>query len=59
MVSVRYYGGAMRPLPVAFAGGASGFWRVQRIDAVIGESLPTTEWLTMLEGEAARSPSFT
>jgi len=47
----------MRPLPVAFAGGASGFWRVQRIDAVIGESLPTTEWLTMLEGEAARRPA--
>jgi len=33
----------MRPLLVVFAGGASGPWGIQRIDAVIGESIPITE----------------
>ena len=41
----------MRPLLVVFTGGASGPWRIQRIDAIIGESLPITERLTVLEGE--------
>ncbi len=44
----------MRPLLVVFAGGASGPWRIQRIDAVIGESLPITERLAVLEGEGNR-----
>jgi chlorite dismutase len=47
----------MRPLLVIFAGGASGPWRVQRIDAVIGEALPITERLEVLEGETARHPA--
>jgi chlorite dismutase len=41
----------MRPLLVAFAGGGSGPWGIQRIEPVIGESLPTTERLAVLEGE--------
>ena len=47
----------MRPLLVVFAGGASGPWRVQWIDAVIGESLPITERLAVLEGEGTRHPA--
>ena len=54
---VLYYEGPMRPLLVVFAGGASGPWRIQRIDAVIGESLPITERLAMLEGEGTRHPA--
>ena len=42
----------MKPLIVVFAGGTSGPWRIQRIDAVIGESLPVTERLAVLEGES-------
>jgi chlorite dismutase len=38
------------PLLVTFAAGASGEWRVDRIDAVIGESLPAAERLAVLEG---------
>ncbi len=47
----------MRPLLVVFAGGAGGPWGIQRIDAVIGESLPITERLAMLEGEGTRHPA--
>ena len=46
----------MRPLLVVFAGGASGPWRIQRIDAVLGESLPIAERLLVLEGEEAGHP---
>ncbi len=41
----------MRPLLVTFVGGASGPWRVQRTEPVVGESLPMTERMSMLEGE--------
>ena len=34
---------------VAFIGGDSGPWRIDRIDAVIGESLPAATRLTILE----------
>lgn len=47
------------PLLVAFAAGASGAWRVNRIDAVIGESLPPAPRLSVLEGNAARVPAAT
>ncbi len=47
----------MRPILVTFAGGASGPWRTWRVDAVIGETLPVTERLVVLEGEGARSPA--
>lgn len=45
---------AARPLPVAFQAGASGPWRIERIDAVVGEGLADAERLTVLEG--ARLP---
>ena len=47
----------MRPRLVVFAGGASGPWNIQRIDTVIGESLPITERLAVLEGEGTRHPA--
>jgi hypothetical protein len=47
----------MRPLLVTFVGGASGPWRVQRTEPVVGESLPMTERMSMLEGEGARPPA--
>lgn len=38
------------PLPVAFAAGATGPWRIERIEAVLGEALPAAARLVMLEG---------
>jgi hypothetical protein len=38
------------PLIVTFAGGTSGTWQVERIDAVVGEGLPEAERLAVLEG---------
>lgn len=56
-MQIRYYEGPMRPLLVVFAGGTSGPWRIQRIDAVIGEPLPIAKRLAMLEGEGPRHPT--
>ncbi len=47
----------MRPLLVTFVGGASGPWKIERIDAVVGEPLPMAERMSMLEGEEARPPA--
>jgi chlorite dismutase len=45
------------PLQVAFVAGSSGTWRVERITAVVGESLPSAERLAVIEGqEAQRQP---
>ena len=41
------------PLVVAFAGGTRGAWRVERIDAVRGESLKTVERLAVHESAGA------
>jgi chlorite dismutase len=38
------------PITVTFSAGRSGVWRIERINAVSGESLPAAERLTMLEG---------
>jgi chlorite dismutase len=38
------------PLLVTFIAGASGTWRIDRIDTVIGESLPAAERLAVLDG---------
>jgi hypothetical protein len=38
------------PLQVAFVGGSSGIWRIERITAVAGESLPSAERLAVIEG---------
>jgi len=37
------------PLNVSFAGGATGRWEIDRIEAVVGESLPGAERLAVLE----------
>lgn len=47
----------MKPLLAAFVGGASGPWRVQRIEAVVGEPLPAAERVAVLEGEKAGFPA--
>jgi chlorite dismutase len=38
------------PLQVAFCAGTSGAWRIDRIDRVIGESLPHAPRLFVIEG---------
>lgn len=42
-----------RPLHVSFSFGLSGEWRVEDVRAVIGESLPGAERLSVAEGDAA------
>ena len=41
------------PLLVAFAGGRSGSWRIERIEGVSGEPLPAAPRLSVLEGADA------
>jgi chlorite dismutase len=43
------------PLTVAFVAGRSGAWRVERISAVSGESLPQAEQVAVLEGKEMES----
>ena len=38
------------PLEVRFTAGVAGFWSIERIDAVRGETLPAAERLQMVEG---------
>jgi hypothetical protein len=45
-----------RPLLVAFAGGPTGTWRIERIDVVRGEALPAVERLEVIEGESVAVP---
>ena len=45
------------PLPVCFAAGVFGTWRIDRIDAVIGEALPGAERLAVLDGPEAPAPT--
>jgi chlorite dismutase len=47
------------PLLVTFAAGASGPWRVDRIDTVIGDGLPAAERLAVLEGSQTPAPTGT
>jgi hypothetical protein len=42
------------PLQVAFVAGSSGIWRIERITAVAGESLPPAERLAVIEGTEAQ-----
>ena len=44
------------PLQVAFVAGSSGIWRIERITAVTGESLPPAERLAVIEGPEAQRP---
>jgi chlorite dismutase len=39
-----------RPLLVSFVAGASGPWRINRIESVTGEGLPSAERLDVIEG---------
>jgi chlorite dismutase len=43
----------MPVLPVAFAGGNDGAWRVRSVSAVVGTPLPTVKRLAVLEGSRA------
>lgn len=42
------------PLLVTFVAGASGSWSVDRVNAVVGEGLPATKRLAVLEGSEAQ-----
>ena len=44
------------PLLVTFAAGRLGAWRIDRIDAVIGDGLPAAERLAVIEDSETRSP---
>ncbi|HTH95132.1 MAG TPA: chlorite dismutase family protein [Rhodocyclaceae bacterium] len=43
------------PLVVEFQAGSSGTWRIERIAAVVGESLPDAGYLNMHEGNQTRA----
>lgn len=45
------------PLLVTFAADASGAWRIDRIDAVVGDSLPAAERLAVFEGSKTQTPA--
>ena len=46
------------PLHVAFVAGALGMWRIERITAVNGDTLPPAQRLAVLEGlEASSTPA--
>ena len=47
------------PLLVAFAAGASGTWRIDRIDTVVGDGLPAAERLAVLDGSRTQTPAGT
>ncbi len=49
----------MPTLPVAFAGGDEGPWRVRGISAVVGAPLPKAERLAVCEGALAAPPGAT
>lgn len=51
-----YVPGMARPLYVTFAGGPTGPWRVESLEAVQGEGLPAVERLAVLEGGAEAPP---
>jgi len=46
----------MAPLLVTFAGGTSGSWEVERIEAVSGDSLPWAKRVAVVEGREFRPP---
>lgn len=47
------------PLLVTFAAGASGAWRVESNSTVVGDGLPATERLSVLEGWGTQEPMET
>jgi len=46
-------------LPVVFAGGDEGTWRVRSVSAVMGAPLPAVERLAVLEGTRGAPPGVT
>ena len=44
------------PLQAAFVAGSPGIWRIERITAVAGESLPPAERLAVIERPEAQRP---
>jgi hypothetical protein len=46
-------------LPVAFAGGDAGAWRIRSMSAVAGPPLPTVQRLAAVEGTRAAPPGAT
>jgi len=44
------------PLFVTFVAGSAGAWRIDRIDAVIGDGLPTADRMMIHEGTRAADP---
>lgn len=53
----RYKRDMPQPLFVTFSAGRSGIWRVERIDAVIGDSLPMGEALDVVAQPAMPAPA--
>jgi hypothetical protein len=51
--------GMTEPLLIVFSAGETGAWRIDRIDAVCGDSLPAAERLAMTEGHAQASGGAT
>ncbi len=47
----------MRPLSVAFVGGASGDWQVQQHSVIVGGPLDQVTGVSLVEGEAALAPA--
>jgi chlorite dismutase len=46
----------MKPLRVLFAGGATGRWRIDRHDPVVGDPLPLAALLAVVEGHEGSAP---
>lgn len=46
----------MKPLQVLFTGGATGAWRIHRLDAVVGDSLSPPPRLAVLQGDEPSPP---
>jgi hypothetical protein len=49
----------MPVVPVVFAGGTAGSWRVRSVSAIAGESVPAVERLAVLEGVRVGPPGAT
>ncbi len=45
------------PLLVSFTAGATGIWRIDRIDGVVGDGLPKADRLAVYEGTAPQTPA--
>jgi len=50
------YGCTMLPWSVAFAGGSTGIWSIERLDTVAGQPLLAASRLELVEGPAAARP---